>query len=61
MKGQRKCQWLIIGCTELCGKICLGEYCKVYLARLRKRSRSHVFVVKMGLKKQLSLVSNIWV
>jgi len=36
MKGKNQCQWLTIGFTEHCGKSCLGEHCKVHLARLRK-------------------------
>ena len=27
MKGQNKCQWLVIGSTELCRQSCVGEYC----------------------------------
>ena len=30
------CKWLKIGSTELCGKKCMKEYCKVHLARLRQ-------------------------
>lgn len=30
------CQWLTHGSTDLCGKSCRGEYCKIHLARLRK-------------------------
>ena len=36
MKGQNKCQWLVIGFAELCRKSCLGDYCKNNLARLRQ-------------------------
>lgn len=36
MKGQNTCQWLGIGSTELCGKRCLGDHCKIHLARLRR-------------------------
>ena len=36
MKGKRNCQWLRIGSTQLCNRSCLGDYCKVHLARLRK-------------------------
>ena len=38
MKGQKTCQWLVIGSTELCGKSCLGDHCKIHLARLRRGS-----------------------
>ena len=38
MKGQSTCQWLVIGSTELCGKSCLGDHCKIHLARLRRSS-----------------------
>ena len=36
MKGQNTCQWLVIGTTGLCGKSCLGDHCKIHLARLRR-------------------------
>ena len=38
MKGQNTCQGLLIGSTELCGKSCLGDHCKIHLARLRRGS-----------------------
>ena len=38
MKGKYTCEWLVISSTELCGKSCLGKYCKIHLARLRKSS-----------------------
>ena len=38
MKGQNTCQWLVTGSTELCGKSCLGDHCKIHLARLRRGS-----------------------
>ena len=38
MKGQNTCQWLVIGSTELCGKNCFGDHCKIHLARLRRGS-----------------------
>ena len=36
MKGQNTCQWLVISSTELCGKSCLGDHCKIHLAHLRR-------------------------
>ena len=36
MKGHNNCAWLKVGELEPCGKSCLGEYCKVHLARLRR-------------------------
>lgn len=36
MKAQHICKWLLIGSFEHCGRSCLGEHCKVHLARLRK-------------------------
>ena len=36
MRGQNTCHWLVIGSTELCGKTCLGDHCKIHLARLRR-------------------------
>lgn len=41
MKGKRTCQLLILISMELCGKSCLCDYCKVHLARLRRRSETH--------------------
>ena len=38
MEGQNTCKWLVIGSTELCGKSCLGDHCKIHLARLRRGS-----------------------
>ena len=35
MKGRNKCQWLVIGSIELCGKSCLEDHCKIHLAHLR--------------------------
>ena len=34
--GRNNCQWLTSGSTELCARRCIGEFCKVHLARLRK-------------------------
>ena len=36
MKGTDNCKWLVRGSTELCGRSCLKDYCKVHLMRLRK-------------------------
>ena len=36
MKGQNTCKWLVIGSMSQCGKSCLGEHCKIHLARLRQ-------------------------
>ena len=38
MKGKNQCLWLVLSSTELCGRSCLGAYCKIHLARLRKGS-----------------------
>ena len=38
MKCRNTCQWLVIGCTKLCGKSCLGDDCKLHLPRLRRGS-----------------------
>ena len=38
MKGHNKCAWLKVGDTENCKKSCIGEYCKVHLARIRRKS-----------------------
>ena len=33
---KNKCQWLTIGSTEKCDRNCLGEYCFIHNARLKK-------------------------
>ena len=38
MKGKKQRRWLVLSSTELCGRSCLGDYCKIHLARLRKGS-----------------------
>ena len=37
-KGHNTCKWLTLSSTELCGKGCLTDFCKVHLVRLRKGS-----------------------
>ena len=37
-KSYNKCQWLVRGSTDLCGKVCLAEYCKIHRALMRKGS-----------------------
>ena len=39
MKGSNNCEWLKRGETKICGKSCLGEYCKIHLTRIRKGSK----------------------
>ena len=39
-KGHNTCKWLTVSTTELCGKSCLTNFCKVHLVRLRKGSRT---------------------
>ena len=39
MKGHKQCAWLKVGETENCKKSCIGEYCKVHLARIRRKSK----------------------
>ena len=36
MRGTNACAWLLLGKTELCGRSCVGEYCKAHNARLAK-------------------------
>ena len=36
MKGYNRCSWLKSGETEVCGKSCLWEYCKIHRAKIRK-------------------------
>lgn len=36
MKGKDKCQWLLLGSTDLCQRSCMNKYCKIHLMRLRK-------------------------
>ena len=42
MKGHNLCEWLKVGETENCGKCCIGVYCKVHLARIRRKSKTPV-------------------
>ena len=39
MKGHNKCAWLKRGEAKECGKSCLGEYCKIHLAKIRKHGK----------------------
>jgi len=39
-KVHSTCHWLILSSTELCGKSCLGDFCKIHLNRLRKGSHT---------------------
>jgi len=39
-KGHNICAWLRLSSTEVCGKSCLGDFCKVHLVQLRKGSRT---------------------
>ena len=41
MKGRNNCLWLKLVSEELCNRSCMGEFCKVHLALLRKGSRVH--------------------
>ena len=34
--AKNKCQWLTIGSTAKCDTNCLGEYCSIHNARLKK-------------------------
>jgi len=36
--GKNHCQWLVLSSIELCGRSCLGNYCKIHLALLLKGS-----------------------
>ena len=38
MKGHNQWAWLKVGEIENCKKSCIGEYCKVHLARIRRKS-----------------------
>ena len=38
MKGKDNCKWLVRNTTELCGRSCLKDYCRVHLMLLRKGS-----------------------
>ena len=53
-KAYNKCQWLTISSTNLCGKVCLAEYCKIHRALLRKRSiTSPCRVCGVGVKNKM--------
>ena len=34
--AKNNCQWLKIGSTDRCNKSCVGEYCHIHNARLKK-------------------------
>ena len=36
MRGTNSCEWLLLGKTEVCGKSCMGKYCKTHNARIAK-------------------------
>ena len=38
-EGHNLCGWLKVEATENCGKSCIGVYCKVYLARIYRKSK----------------------
>ena len=38
MKGKNTCGWLVLSSTGLCGRSCIGDYCKIHLALQRKGS-----------------------
>ena len=38
MKGKNTCGWLVLSSTGLCGRRCIGDYCKIHLALQRKGS-----------------------
>ena len=42
MEGQRDGGCLLIGSLNHCGKSCLGEYCKLHLARMRRESLTSI-------------------
>jgi len=45
IKGKKQCLWLTLGSTELCGRSCLGDYCKIHLARLWKGSGTKLCLI----------------
>ena len=54
MKGHNKCQWLRLGSSELCGKSCIGQFCKVHNVYLRKGS-SNIACQECGIGVKTSL------
>ena len=36
MRGANSCEWLLLGSVEVCGKSCMGKYCKAHNARIAK-------------------------
>ena len=36
MRGTNKCAWIRLGKAEVCGKSCMGEYCKMHSYLIRK-------------------------
>ena len=38
--GYNRCEWLVVGSTERCGKQCVNNLCGVHRAQLRKKQAS---------------------
>ena len=54
--GKNTCQWLTLSSTELCACRCMGEFCKVDLARLRKGGGTKPCIIcNKGVHNRLSL------
>ena len=54
MRGTNKCVWLMLGKTEVCGKSCMGEYCKMH-SYLIRRGGGTIPCTKCGIGVKTSL------
>jgi len=48
MKAEKVCHWPRLGKAEVCGRPCIGEYCRVHLDCLRRVSRGPVVCILCG-------------
>ena len=45
---KNNCQWLKIGSTDRCNKSCIGEYCHIHNARLKKSPDTNKACIHCG-------------
>ena len=46
--AKNNCRWLKIGSTDRCGKSCIGEYCHIHNARLKKSPETNKPCIHCG-------------
>ena len=58
MRGTNNCEWLLLGSVEVCGKSCMGKYCKAHNARIAKGGgTSACTICGKGVKNQFMVCS----